>query len=118
MRLMVTGSRTWRDYARVREAISDENALEPVDILIHGGATGADMLADRACRSLGIPTEVHIPRWREEGKKAGVLRNIRMIEDAKPDRVLAFRSRGASRGTDHAIHHAQKRGIPLRVVWE
>lgn len=114
---MITGSRTWRDYARIRDAISEINEETPIDIVVHGGATGADMLSDRACRSLGIRTEVHIPRWSTEGRGAAVRRNLRML-DTRPDQVLAFRVGGESRGTDHAIHHARKRGIPVRVVFE
>ncbi len=117
MKVMVTGSRTWRDYPRIRDVIADVNESTPISLVIHGGATGADMLADRACRSLRIPTELFLPNWRSEGRKAGVIRNITMI-DQLPDQVLAFRSRGESRGTDHAIHHATKRGIPVKVVFE
>ena len=114
---MVTGSRTWRDYARVRDAVDEMNSATPIDVVVHGGATGADMLCDRACRSLSIPTEIFLPNWKEEGRKAGVMRNLKLL-DQLPDAVLAFRSRGESRGTDHAIHHARKRGIPVHVVFE
>jgi hypothetical protein len=52
--------------------------------------------------------------WRGKGRRAGILRNLAMLDD-EPDRVLAFQRNG-SRGTQHTIDEARRRGIPVEVV--
>jgi hypothetical protein len=89
--------------------------------VIHGAASrkprgverSADMLADRAARELGFTVEPHPADWKRHGKAAGPIRNLAML-DTKPDLVLAFQ-RDGSRGTQHTIDEARKRGIPVEV---
>ena len=52
--------------------------------------------------------------WDTYGKQAGFIRNIQML-DEKPDLVIAFQ-KNASRGTQHTINEARKRGIPVEVI--
>lgn len=114
MIVLVCGSRSWPDYSAVHRRLS---ALpyedEPVTIL-HGAAPGADTHADTAARSLGY---MYVRRfsadWEKYGKRAGLVRNIEML-DERPDLVLAFQVNG-SRGTQHTINEARRRGIPVEV---
>jgi len=48
-------------------------------------------------------------------KMAGIVRNIRMLDDWKPDMVIAF-NRDNSSGTMHTVSEARKRGLILSVV--
>lgn len=43
------------------------------------------------------------------------MRNQRMLDEAAPDLVLAFRNEGRSRGTDDMVRRAKKAGVPTVV---
>ena len=109
-RVIVTGGRDYADYVRVRDAISTytSRAERPV-VIVHGDASGADALAQRAAEELGYETEKHPARWHDLGKAAGPLRNREMI-DAGADLVLAF---PGGRGTADCVHRAYVAGIPI-----
>lgn len=107
MRLLVCGGRSYRDYQNVLRRIE---LLRP-SVVIHGAYKGADMLADRAARALGIPVEPYPADWDRLGAAAGPVRNQRMIDEGKPDLVLAFQ--GAD-GTKDMIRRAKAAGICVR----
>ena len=75
-RVMITGSRTWTDEDKIRTALSE---LPEGSTVVHGNARGADKIADRVAKELGLEVEVSPANWREEGRSAGVRRNARMI---------------------------------------
>lgn len=111
MRVLVCGSRSWADPEPVRRRL----ALLPKDsTVIHGGALGADTLAGEAAQRFRLEQRVFRPNWRRFGRRAGVLRNLEML-DQEPDLVVAFWD-GRSRGTRHTISEAVKRGIRVEVV--
>lgn len=111
MRVVVTGSRGWTKLGPILHALSKL----PLDtIIVHGGAKGADALAEDAAKQLGMTTEVHFAEWERLGRSAGPNRNEQML-DSKPDLVLAFWD-GSSRGTKHCIEGARKRGLPVEVI--
>ena len=82
--------------------------------IVHGAARGADMMADRAAEALHFTTERYPADWAGHGKRAGVIRNEQML-DTGVDLVIAFWD-GHSRGTQHAIESAKRRGILVDVV--
>lgn len=112
MRVVVCGSRNWTDQAAIKQRLSD---LPPLSEVITGGARGADSLADRAADNCGHFRIIFPANWIGQGKAAGPLRNLRML-DMQPDLVIAFRSEGESKGTDHMIGECRRRGVPVEVV--
>ena len=113
MRVLICGSRTWRD----RQAIGLAVCGLPRDaVVIHGGADGADALAGQAAVLWRLQQEVYPADWAKHGKAAGPIRNQQMLDEGHPDRVIAFRMPGASRGTDDMIRRAKRAGIPVEVV--
>lgn len=114
-RILVTGSRKWVDYRTIADAIwrhmSDE---EPGTVVVHGGAAGADSIADVAARTYRLVVEVHHPSWDVHGKAAGPIRNQHMV-DLGADVCLAFVVDGQSRGTLDCLRRAEKAGIPTEV---
>lgn len=90
------------------------SAFPPDTVVIHGDARGADRLADHAARGLGLKVEPYPADWSRYGKRAGILRNLEML-DSNPTTVIAFWD-GESRGTQHTIDEARKRGIRLWIV--
>jgi hypothetical protein len=62
-------------------------------IIIHGACKGADIMAERAAKFLEFDIKsypVSHEEWRREGKRAGINRNEFMLNDAKPQLILAF----------------------------
>lgn len=117
MLIMVTGGRTFRN----RRAVAD--ALRPYatvgNVLIAGGAEGADSLAQHVwCKTFQLPAVTVPARWDEFGKGAGHIRNQTMVAGKSlepyvsliPDVVVAF---PGGTGTANAIEHAERAGIPV-----
>ena len=105
-RLLITGGRDNEDYKVIYEAIKANNP----DVVIHGGAKGADRNAEIAAVTLGIPTEVYPPDWDGQGKSAAFKRNSQMLEDGKPTSVIAFRG---GNGTADMVKKAGKAGFEV-----
>ena len=105
------GSRAWEHPTWIGRRLAD---LLRGSEVIHGGARGADTYAGLYARALGFTETVFPADWRGKGKRAGIIRNLEML-DQKPDLVIAFWV-GASTGTHHTITEAERRGIPVEVI--
>lgn len=114
-RVMVTGSRHWDDAQAIFNRLAK---LDRSTVIVHGAARlGADAIADRAARRLGLACDPLPAKWRVDGiynPRAGFERNDQML-DSGVVLVLAFRAGGMSNGTDHAIRGARQRGIEVEV---
>lgn len=115
-RILVTGSRDWTDRDRVWLELGNAVAPVPVDrelVIVHGHCPhGADALADEWARKYGATVERHPANWRLEGKRAGFIRNARMV-NLGADVCLAFIKNG-SRGASHTARLAEEAGIETR----
>lgn len=118
MRVLVCGSRDWYDLGAIFRRLS---LLSSDSTVIHGAASktlegigeaSADMLADISARNLGLQVERYPADW-SLGRRAGLERNLVML-DTNPDLVIAFQ-RNRSRGTQHTIDQAARRGIEVEV---
>jgi hypothetical protein len=110
--ILACGSRNYTNYEEIRLVLRGRQFEFPEPLrLIHGAARGADTLAARAAVDLGYEQVEAFPAdWEHEGKRAGILRNLQML-DENPDLVIAF---GEGRGTSHTVGEALRRGIPVR----
>jgi hypothetical protein len=121
MRVLVTGSRKWRDQELLRIAL-DAVAVEAVNagctelVVVHGCAPGADIMADYWARNRReywpVRAERHPADWRQYGKAAGVRRNREMVR-LGADVCLAFLL-DDSPGTTQCGGLAEREGIPTR----
>jgi hypothetical protein len=113
VRVLICGSREWTDGAAIRRELERLNGVVWV---IEGGARGADALGEAAALALGIAVR-HFPAdWQRYGRAAGPIRNQRMLDEGKPDLVLAFHADLArSKGTADMVRRATKAGIQVRV---
>jgi YspA, cpYpsA-related SLOG family len=128
MRVIVTGSRKWHLPEVVLHELSEVLKELPEGenlTVVHGSArSGADAYAAEWCRRWelsGYPCEERWPAdWKRHGKRAGILRNIGMV-DAGADVVLAF-PLPDGKGTQHCMAYAAEREIPVRnfglLDWE
>lgn len=81
--------------------------------IIEGGAKGVDALAREWARKMSCPLETYFADWDEHGKAAGPIRNQRMIDEGKPDLVVAF---PGGRGTADMVRRARAAGIEVIEV--
>lgn len=121
MKVLVCGSRDWMDKAAVKEALDLElDTLKPGDILtvIEGGARGADFFAGEWAEEhfeVGVEWKRFPADWNKYGKRAGYIRNQQMLDEGKPDLVVAFWD-GQSRGTKMMIDLAKKAKVEVKVI--
>lgn len=113
--LLVCGGRDFHDdrvlFAGMKRAVAALGAKGPADLrVIHGGARGADLLAGRIARKVGILVVVFPARWDLYGKAAGFRRNRQMLEEGHPDLVLAA---PGGRGTEDMVRQATAAGVPV-----
>ena len=117
MVIIVTGSRTWTDTARIW---GDLDQYDPKAVVIwHGGARGADEIADRWARIRGARLRRWLADWATLGKSAGPIRSEEMIASAPPSaivRAYLYGPADGSRGTAYTIELARRRGLETRVV--
>lgn len=111
-RVLVCGSRDFEPESRIVTAIG---RLPSSVTIIHGDARGADRIAARVAESLGMNVEAYPADWKKYGRRAGIERNLLMLDGADPDYVIAFWD-GKSRGTAHTIREAEKRGLLVEVI--
>ena len=115
MRAIFCGSRNFDNYDMifaVMEGLKEDHNLE---FIAQGDADGADALAVVAAGELNIGVIGYPANWRQHGRSAGPRRNIDMFNSEKPDMVVAFKATKVSRGTDHMIAYATKKGCEVLI---
>lgn len=113
MRVLICGGRDYGDQAQFNAYMDDLHKHSPVDRIIHGAAPGADTLAGVWAFLRSVSVDVFKANWREHGRAAGPLRNQRMIDEGKPDLVVAF---PGGRGTADMVRRAKAAGVEVRKV--
>lgn len=111
-RIIVCGGRDYADRARVWEVLDGLLVEFGAIVVFHGGARGADALAERWTIERGVTGFASPADWTKHGRAAGPIRNRQML-DAGADLVVAFP--GGS-GTADMIKQARARGVPVREV--
>lgn len=108
-RVLVCGGRSYTDR-RSLHVILDGLKPRPT-MIIHGGAPGADNLAWWWAELSGISHWAFHADWKTHGKSAGPIRNQQMLDDGKPDLVVAF---PGGNGTADMVRRAKAAGV--RVI--
>ena len=73
----------------------------------HGGCRGADALADRWARERGREIQIYWADWDTFGRRAGPIRNGRMLRSERPDIVVTL---PGGTGTKNLIEQAEMLG--------
>ncbi|MBO9380816.1 DUF2493 domain-containing protein [Sphingomonas histidinilytica] len=118
MRVLVCGGRDYGDVGNVWSQLDTLHNLPhrfggegPITEVIHGGAAGADSLANSWASSNRLPVQIFRADWKRFGNRAGPIRNQRMLDEGKPDLVVAF---PGGRGTADMVRRAKAAGV--RVI--
>lgn len=113
MRVLVCGGRDYDNQYHVFKVLDEHHSIEPISLIIEGGATGADRQARYWALARGIPSITVNAAWNFYGKPAGGIRNGWMLEFGLPDTCLAFP--GGS-GTANMIKQCQEQGVLPQLV--
>jgi hypothetical protein len=122
MRILVCGDRNWTDQRTIWIVLDGyyawtNDSAERLKI-IEGQCPygGADKHAEDWCKRMAPDVE-HLPfpaAWDVLGRAAGPARNQRMLDEGRPDLVLAFHDNLVrSRGTANMIALAKRAGVPV-----
>jgi hypothetical protein len=115
--VLMCGDREWDDERIIKLIVRGIAAGLAANVVIEGGARGADTMAGNEADLQGVNHERFPAKWDEHGKAAGPIRNQQMLTEGKPDIVFAFHDNiAASKGTADMVRRAVKAGLPTYVV--
>lgn len=117
MRVLVCGGRDYPDKDEVWKALDVmlRGARHDTLVVIQGGGSGADRWAREWCAARRVPYDNYPADWAKHGRAAGPIRNQRMIDEGRPNLVLAF---PGGRGTADMIQRAQASGVRVKAQHE
>lgn len=111
LRVLVCGGRLFHDAETLGAWLGGIHKDHGIAVIIEGGATGADTLARLFGEFASIPVETFKADWEKHGKIAGPYRNQRMLDEGKPDLVVAF---PGGRGTADMVRRAKRAGVKVQ----
>lgn len=101
----------YREVERLRAALDKlDDEGDGIDCIIHGAANGADRHASDWAGDHAIANEPYEADWENQGTFAGPARNKRMLQEGRPDLVVAF---PGGKGTRNMIELARKAGVEV-----
>lgn len=107
-RLLVTGSRNWDEgyilSLRYGQALGYLHTPLDEIVTVHGGARGVDGFISSLAAFYRYPQEVHVAKWEEFGRRAGMVRNQWMV-DKGADLCIAFIAQCDQQGCDKPQPH-------------
>ena len=109
-RVLVCGGRDYTNRFRITAVMNEIHAQCPIQLLVHGGAKGADTLSKNWAWNKGILTLPFLADWKAHGYSAGPKRNLKMFKESEPDYVIAF---PGGKGTKHMVDVAKSFGCPV-----
>lgn len=111
MRILVCGGREFDDWALLNSVLTE---YVPEDaIIIQGGAKGADFLAKVWAKFKMKQSIEFAADWKKYGKMAGHIRNQKMLDEGKPNLVIAF---PGGNGTKDMVQKAYRANIKIIQV--
>jgi len=113
-RVLICGGRNFNDYVTIYDEMDDiHDDRGPITHVIVGGASGADYWGEAWAHHRSIPFTAFKADWKKHGKAAGPIRNQQMLDEGKPDLVVAFKG---GHGTADMIRRAEDAGLLVLLV--
>jgi UDP-N-acetylmuramoylalanine-D-glutamate ligase len=114
MRVLICGGREYDNWIVFKQEVNKVcGHTRPV--IISGGAKGADFLARIYAKCYSLDYEEYPANWKKYGNRAGPIRNQQMLDEGKPDLVIAF---PGGRGTKDMISRARNAGVEIKEIDE
>ncbi len=115
MKVLVCGGRRFIDETVLFNKLDNLHRETPFTGIVEGGAKGADTLAKKWADSRRIGCQEFPADWNRYGKGAGHIRNKQMLDEGKPDLVVAF---PGGKGTANMVKLAKEAGVEVIEVEE
>jgi len=114
MKVIVTGGRTYLNKIQLFETLDAIMRSEnKIDVLIQGGASGADSLAMCWANTRNVECKTYWAQWDKFGKEAGRKRNRLMLFENQDAVVIAFKG---GRGTGHCVEMAKSLNMKVILI--
>lgn len=113
IRVLVCGGRNYIKWHRVLVVLGEIHAHRRIGLVISGHAKGADKLGENWAKINKVECMVFPADWDKHKKAAGGIRNQQMLDEGKPQIVVAF---PGGVGTADMIRRAKKAGVPVARV--
>ncbi len=113
MRVLVCGGRDYFDRETIHTVLNEMLLRGEITFLVAGCASGADHIALDWANWKQVDHAKFFAKWTEQGKKAGPIRNLRMLTEMNPQIVVGF---PGGTGTADMIRRAEAAGVPVRRV--
>lgn len=110
MRILVCGGRDFWQRERLYEVLDDLTLGQEDVVIISGCAKGADTLAIDWAEEAGVDLLKFPADWEKYGRGAGHVRNQQMLDEGRPDIVVAF---PGGKGTANMIERSRKAGVEV-----
>lgn len=126
-KLAVIGSRTFNDYTLLENTLN--RIKDDIEVIISGGASGADTLAEQYAEQYNIPTLIFPADWKNLKAKGAVIkvnkygqrynanagfdRNKTIVDNSNA--LVAFWD-GESNGSRDTIIYAKSKQIPVKII--
>jgi hypothetical protein len=110
MRFLVCGGRDFSDWELLDRALSFIQKWYGISCIIEGDFRGADRMAGYWARKHRITNHKFPADWKKHGKRAGPIRNQQMLDEGRPDYVVAF---PGDRGTADMVARARRSGVEV-----
>lgn len=107
------GGRDYADVDTMYRVLDASHKAKPIGVVISGMARGADSMAAMWADERGIKVAPFPADWKANGYAAGPIRNQQMLDDGKPDIVIAF---PGGRGTADMCKRARKAGLVVLSI--
>ena len=115
MNLIVCGSGSMKDEQLIRSVLNEVHNDHRVRLVIHGGARGADRIANNWAKDNGIKIRICKAEWKKYDKPAAGIRNQEMIDKGNPGLVVAFWD-GKASATKDMLVRARENEVPVQIV--
>ena len=114
MKVLVCGGRDFNDRKLLFKTLDDlyESCSGIIEI-VSGGARGADELAEHWSRSCQVKRTIYPAKWVLLGRQAGFSRNHEVLDNEKPDLIVAF---PGGKGTTHMVAIARQGGYEVTEI--
>jgi len=113
MKVLVCGGREYMDESFVYKTLDEIHKKTPITLIIEGGARGVDSYAQNwwECSNIDdISLKTYPADWKKYGMGAGPIRNKQMLDEGKPDLVVAF---PGGVGTADMVRRAKWENVPV-----
>jgi hypothetical protein len=115
LKVVVCGGRRFNDRNLLFTELDKLHTAYWIDQIINGGSGGADKLAREWARRNHVALATYPAEWDRYGRRAGPIRNQQMLDEEKPDVVLAF---PGGDGTADMVRRARSVGVCLIEIKE